>query len=129
RDFAANNAGTQSPATLERNYAAVAGQWAAREHDAGTQRVDHALDDDGHRELRFRQTETQAVTDRLGVVQTGPAQLYRFEHGLFVAHPQIGILQTGEAGVFAVFAGGAGPHGHRMLSLFAERAVGGTDLC
>ena len=137
RDLAADQRGTQAPAALDGDHRAVAGHRAAGEHDPGAARLDHALDHHRHGQILLAEPHPPPVADRLGVVQARPAPADMVGHGVRAAHPQVGVLQAGEAGLGVVLPGGAGPDGHRdrpaalprVRALApAEPAVPGDDL-
>ncbi len=127
RDVAADHGRAEPPAGVDGHHRPVTGERAAGEHDAGAARADHPLDDDGHAQVGLRDAAAQPVGHRLDAVEAGPAAAHVLEHRVGAAHPQVGVLQAGEAGLGAVLAGRAGPDGdrqRRVAALVAQRRVG-----
>ena len=79
---------------------------------------------------------TEPVGHRLDAVEARPAAADLLDHLVAAAHPQVGVLQAGEAGIGGILARGAGAHRDRqplVPGLGTELAVGGghrlDDLC
>lgn len=108
---AVHDSGAQPRDRVDDGLRAGAGQRVGREHHPGGRRGDHALHDDGHREVAGLQPLTGPVGDGALAVHGVPALPDGLEQCVPALDVEDGVLLAREAGVRQVLGRGAGADG------------------
>ena len=105
-DLAGDDHLADAPGGVDGHLGAVTVGGVEGHGDAGDAGVDHLLHDDGHGQTLVGDVVLEAVDDRAGGVEGGPALTDVLGDGVDADLPQVGVLLAGEGGVGQVLGGG-----------------------
>jgi hypothetical protein len=115
RDLSADDDLAESPRRFDHDVAGFAGGRVGGEDDAGLQRADHLLDDDGHRHLGGH-TAGESVIEDACAERRRPAAPDRIGEGIVATYAEHALEHPGERVLGGVLGGGGRPHGHERIT-------------